>query len=348
MGRGLGDEVQVDKVKRFRTGIKGQAFVLTYLYICFSRFCMARKPRVEFVGAFYHVISRGNQRQAIFHSDADRAYYLDRLEHYRLRYGFALYGYVLMTNHVHLLIETDKIPLSKIMQGVQFTYTRYYNREYNKVGHLFQGRYKAILCDRDSYLLELVRYLHLNPARLRRPLDPWRYRWSSHGAYLGKDSAVKVETSVVLGQLGKVLGKARRAYLRFMAEGRDMGHQQNYYQTVDQRFLGDERFVEQINQRSQREREMEVPGPRASFSDIVGLLAQEYGVKVKELVRAGRKRQWVRARSMLVYLTRQWARMSVKELGRRLHRDPSIISRLYAAYAASRDVKTESRLARQL
>jgi len=152
----------------------------------------------------------------------------------------------------------------------------------------------------------------------------------------------------VLGQLGKVVGRARRAYLRFMAEGRDLGHQVNYYQIVDQRFLGDERFVEQIEQRSPAEREIEVPGPTASFSDLVRLLGEEYGVDARELLRAGRKRQWVRARSMLVYLAREWGTMSVKELGRRLHRDPSIISRLYAAYAASRDVKAESRLAKQL
>ena len=309
---------------------------------------MARKPRVEFAGAFYHVICRGNQRQTIFHSDGDRAHYLDRLEHYRERYEFTVYAYVLMANHVHLLLETGRVPLSKIMQGLQFTYTRYYNRKYDKVGHLFQGRYKAILCDRDSYLLELVRYLHLNPARLRHPLDPWRYRWSSHGAYVGKDSPVKVETSVVLGQLGTVVANARRGYLRFMAEGKELGHQGNYYRTVDQRFLGDERFVEQIEQKSPAEREIEVPGPTASFSDLVRLLGEEYGVDTKELLRAGRKRQWVRARSMLVYLARQWATMSVKELGKRLHRDPSIISRLYAAYAASRDAKAESRLAGQL
>ena len=144
---------------------------------------MARKPRVEYSGAFYNVICRGNQRQVIFRSDPDRKYYLQRLETYRKRYGFTLYAYVLMSNHVHLLIETGEIPLSKIMQGLQFTYTRYFNRKYRKVGHLFQGRFKAILCDREAYLLELVRYLHLNPGRIRSPVDPWKYRWSSHAAY---------------------------------------------------------------------------------------------------------------------------------------------------------------------
>ena len=119
---------------------------------------MARKPRVEFKGAFYHVIVRGNQRQKIFRDDRDRLTYLDRVEHYRQRYGFRIYAYVLMANHVHLLLQTGKTPLSKILQGIQFTYTQYYNRRHRTVGHLFQGRYKAILCDRDAYLLELVRY----------------------------------------------------------------------------------------------------------------------------------------------------------------------------------------------
>src|ERR1043166_1855603 len=147
---------------------------------------MARKPRVEFKGAFYHVIVRGNQRQKIFRDDRDRLTYLDRVEHYRQRYGFKIYAYVLMANHVHLLLQTGKTPLSKILQGIQFTYTRYHNQRYRTVGHLFQGRYKAILCDRNAYLIELVRYIHLNPTRLKTPADLDKYRWSSHHAYLGR------------------------------------------------------------------------------------------------------------------------------------------------------------------
>ena len=164
------------------------------------------------------MICRGNQRQIIFRSDTDRKYYLERLEEYRRRYGFKVYAYVLMSNHVHMLVETGPVPLSKIMQGLQLRYTGYYNRKYKKVGHLFQGRYKAILCDRQAYLLELVRYLHLNPGRMRTPLDPWRYRWSSHMAYLGKSGWVKIQSSAVLGELANTVGQARRAYLRFMAE----------------------------------------------------------------------------------------------------------------------------------
>jgi hypothetical protein len=126
-----------------------------------------------------------------------------------------------MSNHVHLLIETGEIPLSKIMHGLQFAYIRYFNRKYRKVGHLFQGRFKAILCDREAYLLELVRYLHLNPGRIRSPVDPWKYRWSSHGAYLGKASSVKLETSAVLGEFAKSVSQARRAYLNLWRTDED-------------------------------------------------------------------------------------------------------------------------------
>src|SRR6201988_767272 len=180
---------------------------------------MARKPRVEFNGALYHVIVRGNQRQRTFYDDHDRQSYLERIEHYRQRYSFRLYAFVLMANHVHLLLETKRVGLSKVMQGIQGSYTQNYNRRHHKVGHLFEGRYKAILCDRDGYLLELVRYIHLNPARMKVPLNPWRYRWSSHGAYLGKPSMIKVAIEEVLSQFSASLGAARRGYQRFMEEG---------------------------------------------------------------------------------------------------------------------------------
>jgi len=108
-------------------------------------------------------MSRGNQGQAIFKSDQDRQRYLDFLKDGQKRFGYRLYAYVLMGNHVHHLIEIGQTPLSKVMQNILFRYTRYWNRRYKKTGHLFQGRYKAILCDKDSYLLELIRYLHLNP-----------------------------------------------------------------------------------------------------------------------------------------------------------------------------------------
>ena len=307
---------------------------------------MARKPRVEFPGACYHVLTRGNHRQAIFHDDADRAYYLERLEHYRRRYGFRLYAYVLMTNHVHLLLETEKVPLAKIMQGLQFTYSRYYNRRYHKVGHLFQGRYRAILVDRNAYLLELVRYLHLNPARLRQPVDPQHYRWSSHQAYLGRPSPVGVETTFVLGQFGTRQGRARQAYVQFLRDGLSLGHQEQYYTTVDQRFLGDQRFVEAVQEKLPGKGEIAWEGPTVAFPRLLEAVAHAHQLEPQLLLQPTRRRAGGKARALLVYVAREWGKLSTKELGRRLHRDPSMISRLYATYAAQRDARTEAQIAK--
>jgi chromosomal replication initiation ATPase DnaA len=165
---------------------------------------------------------------------------------------------------------------------------------------------------------------------------------------LGKAGEVKIKTSVVLGELARSVGTARRAYLRFMAEGKGLGHQTDYYQVWDQRILGDERFVEQIDERIRAEREIEMPGSKATFANLLHWTAECFGVKEKELVAVGRQRRLVRARSMLVYLAREWGRLSVKEIARRLHRDPSIISQLYFAYGANRDHKNEKLLAKRL
>jgi putative transposase len=306
---------------------------------------MARKPRVEFEGALYHVIARGNQRRDIFRDDTDRITYLERVEHYRERYRFIVYAYVLMSNHVHMLIETGAVGLSRIMQGIQFSYTQRYNRRHRLVGHLFQGRYKSILCDRDAYLLELVRYIHLNPARMKHPQDPWQYRWSSHRAYVGESSPIMVRTDAVLKQFASSMGAARRGYLGFMREGLDQGHVDRFYETIEQRFLGDERFV---NQMEGKKKELEPKMIKVKLPRLVEGVASVYGIEAARLLGTERKRGWVEPRSLLVYAAREWCGIKTRELAERLHRDASMISRLHAAYAAKRDKKSEMELQRWL
>ena len=305
---------------------------------------MARKPRVEFEGAFYHVIVRGNQRQRIFRDDRDRLYYLGRVEHYRQRYRFNIYAYVLMSNHVHLLLETGATPLSKILQGIQFTYTQHYNRRYGTVGHLFQGRYKAILCDRDAYLLELVRYIHLNPVRLKNPEELATYRWSSHPAYLGRKGPVTVDTKVVLGELGNSAGQASKAYRKFIDEGRGLGHEDRYYETVDQRFLGDENFIEKVVEQAPQV-EIRFAGRQVRFEKLLQAVAAVHDCGAKDLLAAGRQRLLARPRAQLAYLAREWCAMRATEIAHRLHRDPSMVSRLCATYDAVRDAKMETKIA---
>lgn len=309
---------------------------------------MARKPRIDFPGAFYHVIVRGNQRATIFHDPEDHTGYLERLERYRRRDSVTLHAYVLMTNHVHLLLETGSHPLSRTIQTLQFTYSQYYNRRYNKTGHVFQGRYQAILCDRDAYLLELVRYLHLNPARLRTPLNPWTYPWSSHAAYLGGACPVTVQTSPVLESLHRQVGPARQAYRHFLKDGLAHGHQERFYETVDQRFLGNERFIEEADRRTAATREVSVRPQRVAFATLLAAVATAYEVTPKAILAPGRHRALVPARATLVGLARRWSLLTTRELGRRLHRDPSMISRLAAAYAAYPSMKIEAQIHRSI
>jgi REP-associated tyrosine transposase len=264
---------------------------------------MARKPRVEFDGALYHVIARGNHRRDIFRDDSDRANYLQRIERYRERYQAVVYAYVLMSNHVHLLIEARAVGLSKIMQGIQFSYTQHYNRRHGAVGHLFQGRYKAILCDRDATWWSLFDTFNLNPARMKNPRDPWKFPWSNHRAYVGSKSPIKIQTSAVLKQFASHAREARRGYFVFMQEGLKQGHLDRFYQTVEQRFLGDERFVDEVEKKRKAREPVKI---KVRLPRLVEGVATVFGIEAERLLGTERKRSWVAPRSLLVYAAREW------------------------------------------
>lgn len=184
---------------------------------------MARKPRIDFEGALYHVITRGNHQEPIFRDTEDYLRYLDTLCRYKSRYPFALYAFALMRNHVHLLIEIKETPLSKILQGINLCYALYFNRENKTIGHLFQGRYKAFLCDKDRYFLALIRYIHLNPVRAGIASHADAYPWTSHHAYAGAPShgSAIVDSLRTLTMFSDDIPAARKHYLEFMNEVRD-------------------------------------------------------------------------------------------------------------------------------
>lgn len=180
---------------------------------------MARKPRIHYYGAVNHVIARGNNKEKIFYESADKAKYLELLKKYRDKYDFSLYSYALMDNHLHLLIEVKDVPLYRIMQPIQLSYTQYFNKKYSRVGHVFQQRYKAMLCGRDDYLLTLIKYIHTNPARagLSPSLD---YEWSSHKDYVRGESDL-VSTGFVLNFFGEDLKYAVKNYLQYMQDEKE-------------------------------------------------------------------------------------------------------------------------------
>jgi REP element-mobilizing transposase RayT len=261
----------------------------------------------------------------IFHDDLDRKRYLSLLEEVQNRYSCKLYAYVLMGNHVHLLEEVGVAPLSTIMQNLQFRYTRYYNLRYGKIGHLFQGRYKAILCDRDNYLLELVRYIHLNPVRAGLSKQVGGYRWSSHGNYLSGDDKGGVSVRAVLEQFGKKRGEAIRQYREFITEGLGDGHREEYYKVIDQRFLGDEEFVEEVREKLD-EPEMRYP-VEIELRDIAKLVCDEFGIGAERVYQREKSREVSQLRWIIGKLACEEAGNRLMEVARFFGRDAGVMSR---------------------
>ena len=278
---------------------------------------MARRPRVYFPGALYHVICRGNHKQKIFGDERDFETYLSYLSEYKGKYSFHLYAFALMGNHCHLLLEVREVPLSKIMQVLQFRYTRYFNKRYRKTGHLFQGRYKAIVCDKEAYLLELIRYIHLNPVRAGMVGDPAVYPWTGHRGYLRKGKENLIDSDMVLSQFSKKESIARDQYRQFVSEGIDTGHEQKYYQVKDQRYLGEDEFVDRVEglKKGHERSYWEVPMER-----IVREVIQGMKISRDRLYSLTRDRQGAYGRSLVAYLARKLAGFRVNEIAQHFNR----------------------------
>jgi putative transposase len=208
---------------------------------------MGRKTRLEVEGGLYHVMSRGNNRQRIFDEDHDYEKMITLARDTKTKLPFYLYAYCLMTNHIHLLMEQQQTALSRIMHRLLTTYSRYYNRRHGRIGHLFKERYKAILCQSDQYLAELVRYIHLNPVRAKMVGDPAEFGCSSHRAYLGIDKSGLVDVEPVLRHFGASKKLAQERFKLFVKLGTEQWSKQNFEE--DKRLLGSEEFVESTKKR---------------------------------------------------------------------------------------------------
>jgi REP element-mobilizing transposase RayT len=279
---------------------------------------MARRPRVFAPGLLYHVIGRGNQRQRTFLREGDYHAYLERVARYRQKYGVQVWAYCLMPNHVHLLVETSGSPLAKFMQGLQQSYTQYFNRRHEKVGHVFQGRYKAIVCEKERYLMALIRYIHLNPVRANLVVTPEQYVYSGHAAYLTGQATTVLNPHLGLGVFG-----GRGAYRRFVLDGMGEGHQADYYATEDQRFLGTERFVTHLQGQAHAE-----PPRRSSQSLARALQAVAAALEVDPALLMGPDRSWTlsRQRTLAAYVLVRRKGYRVSEVAAQLGRDVSTLS----------------------
>jgi REP element-mobilizing transposase RayT len=297
---------------------------------------MPRKSRIDAPGVLHHIIARGIEKRQIFENDADRYNFLARLGGILKETETGCYAWALIPNHFHLLLRTGAVSISTIMRRLLTGYALWYNRKHRRNGHLFQNRYKSILCQEDSYLLELVRYIHLNPLRAGLVQDMKQlkqYQYCGHSILMGKRKNDWQDTDKVLGMFGEKAGPARRAYRAFVEKGITHGKRSDLtggglvrsaggwaavkalrkakiYQKGDERILGNGDFVEKVlasaNEAMERKYDLESRG--FTLDKAAARVAEVLGMKIEDVWAQGRYRHIVEARSLLCY----WA---VRELG---------------------------------
>ena len=283
---------------------------------------MARKPRIHYPGAFYHVILRGNAGNSIFFEDMDRSKFFLLLQEGIERFNHRVHAYCLMSNHLHLIVQVGDIPLSRIIQNLSFRYTRYINFRKNQTGHLFQGRYKALLLDADAYLLQLTRYIHNNPVRAKMVTEPSAYGWSSHTVYLGSVSNPWLTTDFILRQFAKTKTTAIRLYNDFQLQALNERRREDYYTgDFEARILGDERFVEEAMRKADQKLER-----KPALGDILQAVCREYALLPQDLSSCSRQRKIAEARAIAAYLVRECDALSLSALSNELRRDLSGLS----------------------
>jgi len=284
---------------------------------------MARKPRVHLPGGYYHVMMRGNAGCDLFFSDADRSRFLLLLQEGIERYGHRVHAFCLMTNHVHLLIQVGEVPLSRIIQNLGFRYTRYINSRKQKLGHLFQGRYKAILVEADTYLLELVRYVHLNPVRAGLSKAASDFDWSSHHAYTGKVMVPWLYTQEVLARFAEDESRAKQLFQFFTEEGGGEPRRPEFHSGSHQgQILGDDAFAERALSAAGQ-----LFATRPSLTEIINAVCREYQTGKAVPYDKGKMRQGAEIRAMAAWIVQDMDGLTLTSLAAELGRDLSALSK---------------------
>jgi len=219
---------------------------------------MARPLRLELAGGLYHVTSRGDRREDIFFDDADRLAWLEVFAQTCKRFNWVCHAWCLMDNHYHIVVETIEGNLAQGMRHLNGVYTQTFNRTHKRVGHVFQGRYKAIIVEKDGYLLELARYVVLNPLRAGMVKDIADWHWSSYAAMLGTQNAPEwLQTDWILGQFSPQRRRAINRYMDFVRAG--VGLPSVWEQLSGQVFLGSDRFLKRMQAMSDKVAIGEIP-----------------------------------------------------------------------------------------
>ena len=315
---------------------------------------MPRKARIDAPGALHHIIVRGIEKRQIFKDDKDRHQFIKRLDDVLTETETPIYAWALMPNHAHFLLKTGLTPIAMIMRRLLTGYAGYFNRRHRRHGHLFQNRYKSILCQEESYFRELVRYIHLNPLRARlveeiKALDTYPY--SGHSAVLGSVRRDWQQVDYVLGFFGKTKSAARRAYRQFVKKGVSQGRRHDLtggglvrslggwtaFRALrgssvrikgDERILGDSDFVEAVlrDADEQLERRYQLKTRGFDLEHVAERVAQVLDIPLEIVWEKSRRPQVAVARSLLCYWASKELGMSMTDLAKRLNLTQPAIS----------------------
>lgn len=279
---------------------------------------MARPLRIQYEGALYHITSRGNEKRDIFLDEADFKKFLKILSELQDRFKIIIYGYVLMNNHYHLLIETPQANIIKTIHYLNSSYTGYFNRKYNRVGHLFQGRYKSYLIEKDSYLLLVSRYIHLNPLRAGVVRDLGEYMWSSYNDYMSKRKEKEwLNRKWILSQFSNREDASIKAYKKFV-EDKEGLNESPFKRAIAGFILGSEEFLKKIRDESGERRDREIPEIRKirkflGIQDIVEIVARILNIEIDEIKRKCKRNN--NAKKICFYLIRRHTSFSNQKIG---------------------------------
>ncbi len=315
---------------------------------------MPRKSRIDAPEALHHIIGRGIDRNLIFQDDLDRNRFLERLSSLLSETQTACYAWALMPNHFHLLLRTGVSPVAALMRRLLTGYAVVYNHRHRRWGHLFQNRYKSILCQEEPYLLELVRYIHLNPLRANlidsaEELDDYPY--CGHSVLMGQHTADWQDTDAILIRFGRRKRSARRDYRAFVCEGIERGRRpeltggglirslggwdevrkqrrQNAYMKGDERILGNGDYVDEVlrtaNENLQRRYQLKAMG--LDLDKVAQRVATLMRMPVEEVWIAGKHRKTVAARSLLCFWAVRHISLSMSSLAQRLRISATAVS----------------------
>lgn len=262
-------------------------------------------------------MERGNERKRIFNEEDDKVRFLDTLLRMKEKYNYKIYAYCLMENHVHILIDTNGSDISQIMRSINVSYVKYFNEKYNRVGHLFQDRFKSEIVEDEGYLLEVSRYIHLNPVKAKMVNLPEDYMWSSYSIYLGKSTNCRslVDVSLILGIFSPDIKKALTNYMSFVNKNEEKENCQIEHEDIMIDIPEDEKLIK--SNAFNDEKNME---------NIIKDFLKNYGVSSQEL--SSKEPYQKEIRNLLIKKLRQETHLTLAEIGNKLGLSESMVSRI--------------------